>query len=70
MLERNALIPNPGVAGAKTSGAIQTVSSANAGRGMISKGFTQALEQAQGGAGVKVESGDTLIGMIRDYARS
>ena len=70
MLERNALIPNPGVAGAKTSGAIQTVSSANAGRGMIFKGFTQALEQAQGGAGVKVESGDTLIGMIRDYARS
>ena len=70
MLERNALIPNSGVAGAKTSGAIQTVSSANAGRGMISKGFTQALEQAQGGAGVKVESGDTLIGMIRDYARS
>ena len=70
MLERNALIPNSGVAGAKTSGAIQTISSANAGRGMISKGFTQALEQAQGGAGVKVESGDTLIGMIRDYARS
>ena len=70
MLERNALIPNSGVAGAKTSGVIRTTSSANAGRGAISNGFTQALEQAQGGPGVKVASGDTLIGMIRDYARS
>ncbi len=70
MLERNALTPNPGVAGAKASDAIRTVSTGNAGRGMISKGFTQALEQAQGGPGVKVASGDTLIGMIRDYARA
>ena len=70
MLERNALTPNPGVAGAKASDAIRTVSTGNAGRGMISQGFTQALEQAQGGPGVKVASGDTMIGMIRDYARA
>ena len=70
MLDRNTLRPHPGVADPTAAGAVRTSRNANAGRGMISPGFSQALDVAQGGAAVKVGSGDTLIGMIRDYARA
>jgi hypothetical protein len=69
MLDRNAISPNPGVSGA--GGAAQrNVGQTQLGRGAAPKGFTQALQQAQGANAQTVDSGDTLIGMIRDYARS
>ena len=70
MLDRNTLRPHPGVADPTAAGAIRPSRNAHAGRGMVSTGFSQALEVAQGGTAVKVGSGDTLIGMIRDYARA
>jgi len=69
MLERNAISPNPGVSSASAV-ALRSTGQAHAGRGTVSKGFTQALQQAQGANAQTVDSGDTLIGMIRDYARS
>jgi hypothetical protein len=70
MLERNTLPPQPGVAGAAAALARKSAYGANGGRGAAGGGFTQTLQTVQSGRSVTVDAGDTLIGMVRDVAKT
>jgi len=71
MLERNTLTPpQPGIAGAAAAAPRRVAYGAVAGRGAGGGGFSQALQTVQGARSVTVGAGDTLIGMIRDVAKS
>ena len=70
MLERNTLTPQPGVAGAAAAAPRRVAYAANAGRGAPGSGFTQTLQTVQSARSVTVDAGDTLIGMIRDVAKT
>ena len=70
MLERNTLTPQPGVAGAAAAAPRRVAYAANAGRGAPGGGFTQTLQTVQSARSVTVDAGDTLIGMIRDVAKT
>ncbi len=70
MLERNTLPPQPGLAGAAVALAHKSAYGANGGRGAAGGGFTQTLQTVQSGRSVTVDAGDTLIGMVRDVAKT
>ena len=70
MLERNTLTPQPGVAGAAAAAPRRVAYAANSGRGAPGGGFTQTLQTVQSARSVTVDAGDTLIGMIRDVAKT
>ena len=70
MLERNTLPPQPGVSGAAAALARKPAYGANGGRGAAGGGFTQTLHSVQSGRSVTVDAGDTLIGMVRDVAKT
>ena len=70
MLERNTLPPQPGVSGAAAAFARKSAYGANGGRGAAGGGFTQTLQTVQSGRSVTVDAGDTLIGMVRDVAKT
>ena len=70
MLERNPLPPQPGVSGAAAALARKPAYGAHGGRGAAGGGFTQTLQSVQSGRSVTVDAGDTLIGMVRDVAKT
>ena len=70
MLERNTLPPQPGVSGAAAALARKPAYGAHGGRGAAGGGFTQTLQSVQSGRSVTVDAGDTLIGMVRDVAKT
>ncbi len=70
MLERNTLPPQPGIAGAAAAAPRKPAYGANVGRGTGGGGFSQTLQTVQSGRSVTVDAGDTLIGMVRDVAKS
>jgi len=70
MLERNT---QSGIAGAAAAAPRKPAYGANAGRGTGGGGFSQTLQTVQTGQSsrsVTVDAGDTLIGMVRDVAKT
>ena len=70
MLERNILPPQPGLASPAATAPSRAAQGVHAGRSAVGGGFSQTLQSLQGAHSATVDAGDTLIGMIRDVAKT
>jgi hypothetical protein len=70
MLERNTLPPQSGLAGTASAAPRRSAYGVHAGRETAGGGFSQTMQTVQGAHSVTVDAGDTLIGMVRDFAKT
>jgi len=70
MLERNTLPPQSGLAGTAAAAPRRSAHGVHAGRETAGGGFSQTMQTVQGAHSVTVDAGDTLIGMVRDFAKT
>jgi hypothetical protein len=70
MLERNTLPPQSGLAGTASAALRRSAYGVHAGRETAGGGFSQTMQTVQGAHSVTVDAGDTLIGMVRDFAKT
>jgi hypothetical protein len=70
MLERNTLPPRSGLAGTAAAPPRRSAYGVHAGRETAGGGFSQTMQTVQGAHSVTVDAGDTLIGMVRDFAKN
>jgi len=70
MLERNTLPPQSGLAGTAVAAPRRSAHGVHAGRETAGGGFSQTMQTVQGAHSVTVDAGDTLIGMVRDFAKT
>jgi hypothetical protein len=70
MLERNTLPPQSGLAGTAVAAPRRSAHGVHAGRETAGGGFSQTMQTVQGAHSVTVDAGDTLIGMVRDFAKN
>ena len=70
MLERNTLPSQSGLAGTAAAPPRRSAYGVHAGRETAGGGFSQTMQTVQGAHSVTVDAGDTLIGMVRDFAKN